>query len=252
MAENDLTHHGPDAEDPDQVHAPLSRAVADFLPADALTRTRHLRVAINAFNEESSIEESSIEDDPTGVSGDDETPEWSAHTPSRRLRLYRTLGAVAAAALGIVGFGVVQPLLSSPRGEDTGIMASELSSVSSTDSSGVPLTPLSNDSATEMSSESMLRSADAAQSLFNLTGLCDSEIEVLIYEFGVTENSGFSWVAYAAVDDGFSVIFVKSTSELSSLEEAQQAATRATEIPAVILVLEPISCALLRIERAGP
>jgi hypothetical protein len=243
MADNDLNPHGPDAEDPDQVHAPLSQAVAEFLPADDLTRARHLRVAINAFSEASL----------PSATPDDEAILNSV--PSRRLSLYRTLGAVAAAALAIVSFGVILPLVSTGDRDDTEIMASEMSS----DSLGVPLTALNNetpqdtsqDVRPEMKSESALSAAGVVDRLFNLAGLCTAEIEELTYELTVEHNDRFSWVAYEVVTDGISVLRVESAAELTSPEEAMAAARNATEPPEVALVLDPISCELLRIERAG-
>jgi hypothetical protein len=256
MADTDLTGDGAHAEDPDQLHAPLAEAIAGLSPADDVTRARHLRTALDAFAELSRTEFTSANDGVTAPT----------HPALRRLRLYRTLGAVAAAALVIFGFGVVLPLISSTSGIDSDSTAM--------DSAAATLFVISEDAPAEMRAESGLsesapsesapsesglsESAPAAvaptsvQRLFNLTGLCDFEIERLTYR----EPKVGSWVAFEVIENGAALLIVAAVEpEVTSLDEANAAVTASrdsSEPPAVTLVLDPRSCALLRAERAGP
>ena len=241
MADTDLTGDGAHAEDPDQLHAPLAEAIAGLSPADDVTRARHLRTALDAFAELSRTEFTSANDGVTAPT----------HPALRRLRLYRTLGAVAAAALVIFGFGVVLPLFSSTSGIDSDSTAM--------DSAAATLFVISEDAPAEMRAESGLsESAPAAvaptsvQRLFNLTGLCDFEIERLTYR----EPKVGSWVAFEVIENGAALLIVAAVEpEVTSLDEANAAVTASrdsSEPPAVTLVLDPRSCALLRAERAGP
>lgn len=235
MANTDLTGDGAHAEDPDQLHAPLAEAIADLSPADDVTRARHLRAALDAFADLSHTEFTPSNNSVTGPT----------HPVPLRLRLYRTLGAVAAAALVIFGFGVVLPLLSSTGGNDSDSTA--LESVAAT------LFVISDDAPAEMRAESAPADAPTSvQRLFNLTGLCDFEIEKLTY----LEPDIGSWVAFEVIENGAALLVVAAVEpEVTNLDEANAAMTASrdsSEPPAVTLVLDPRSCALLRAERAGP
>jgi hypothetical protein len=261
MADKDLTGDGARAEDPDQLHAPLAEAIAGLSPADDVTRARHLRTALDAFAELSRTEFTSANDGVTAPT----------HPALRRLRLYRTLGAVAAAALVIFGFGVVLPLLSSTSGNDSDSTAM--------DSVAATLFVISEDAPAEMRAESapsesapgnsapsnsapgesgLSESAPAAGApasvhrLFNLTGLCNYEIEELTYR----ESGIGSWVAFEIIENGATLLIVEAAEpEVTNLDEATAAIAAprdSSEPPAVTLVLDPTSCALLRAERAGP
>jgi hypothetical protein len=246
MAENDQINGGANVEgdrDPDRLHAALAQAIADIPPADEVTKARHLHAAMTAFADIAATHPS-----PSHDASD--APQLIS---LRKLRLYRTLGAVAAATLAIVSFGVIVPLLTSNGSDDTGIMASETFS----DAPGVPLTVMSADEPSEvrpseMRSESGLSASSPTERFFNLSGLCTDQIEELTYELTYAEGSSFSWVAYEVVDDGTPVILVESASELLSLDEAAKAVGDSVEPPEVLLVLDPATCALLRVERAGP
>lgn len=246
MADKDLTGDGARAEDPDQFHAPLAEAIAGLSPADDVTRARHLRTALDAFAELSRTEFTSANDGVTAPT----------HPALRRLRLYRTLGAVAAAALVIFGFGVVLPSLSSTGGNDSDSTAM--------DSVAATLFVISEDAPAEMRAESapsesgLSQSAPAAgapasvRRLFNLTGLCNYEIEELTYR----ESGIGSWVAFEVIENGATLLIVEAAEpEVTNLDEATAAIAAprdSSEPPAVTLVLDPTSCALLRAERAGP
>lgn len=252
MADKDLTAEGVGAEDPDHMHAPLAQTIAGLPPADDVTKARHLRTALKAFA-----------DLPRYEFTNPDHPTNSSLTPSTlRLRPYRTLGAVAAAALVIFGFGALLPLLSPSGGSDSDSTAM--------DSAAATLFVISEDEPAEMRAESALSesapAAAPAQRLFNLTGLCNAEIEALTYrEPGIS-----SWVAFEIIEDGTAVLIVKASideltnldqaaatvqafiNELTNLDQATATAQDASQSPTVTLILDPGSCDLLRVERAGP
>jgi hypothetical protein len=243
MVDKDLPNEGADAQDPDHLHAPLVQVIAAVAPADEITKARHLRVALAAFEDLSST---------TPITAQRE--DRSRVNSPRRLRLHRSLGAVAAAALLIVGFGVVLPLLSSNGGQDSDLRAS--------DRSAEPAAAMliAEDEAEDQISEMMVDSP-MVQRLFNLSGRCDAEIETYTFDEVVEPNEivegeiPWSWVGFEASDAGQSILVVASLPGISTLAEAEEAAQfarAATEPAAVTLVLDPTSCALLRTERAGP
>ncbi len=187
MADNDLTPHGLDAEDPDQVHAPLSQAVAEFLPADDLTRARHLRTALADFQSA------------------DQGPTVHINPPKFKNRLSRTLSAVAAAALLIFGFGVLLPLLSSPSGEDANFQVRDSAAA----------TPLASeaDDADDASEEASRSSAQ----MMVIDDLCSREVEELIaLEASRSELAITNWTSEKEIQEGLSVIVVQAFAESSS------------------------------------
>jgi len=252
MADNDQINAGAtagDAPDADRFHAPLARLIADVPAADAITRARHLRVAMTAHAAETVAARVEANN--------------ARQISAQRLRIYRTFGAVAAAALVIISFGIIVPLFSSTGSDDAEIMASQLSSEDlSSGPSAAPLTAVSEDEPSESRpletrSEAALSATAPVQRAFNLSGLCSAEIEKLTYAEDTEDaeeggGAGLSWVAFEGTEEGKPVIFVKSATDLQSLEMATEAAADTTEPPAVLLILDPATCDLLRVERAGP
>ena len=242
MVDKDLPNEGAHSQDPDHLHAPLAQLIAGVAPADEITKARQIHAALAAFEDLSS------------------TTPITAHrggrsrvSSPRRLRLHRSLGAVAAAALLIVGFGVVLPLLSSNEGQDSDLRASDRSA----DPAAAMLIA---ESESEDESSEMMVDSPMAQRLFNLSGRCDIEIETYTFNEFVEDEfvegeTPWSWVGFETTDEGQSILVVVSVLGISTFAEAEyaaQVARAATEPAPVTLVLDPTSCALLRTERARP
>jgi hypothetical protein len=245
MTERDLYHDGgaDDRLDPDRSHALLAQMIFDVPVADEITRARHLRTAVDAF--------AAL------------TAEPAVTTHSSR-RSTRWLTAVAVVAIGLVGFAAVLPLLLTNGQGDADFTAVESDAATL---SGVEDQLSSGMRASNSLESAPLSAAAGADRLFNLTGLCDLEIENLTHENLAHENrtheeitheeitqgrGGSTWVAYDGIEESRAVILVTSTEEVNSLEEAKAAVADSASIPQVRFVLDPSTCALLRTERAAP
>jgi hypothetical protein len=223
MTERNLFDDGgtDDHLDPDRSHALLAQLISDVPAADELTRARHLRTALDAF-------------DAPPVR---KAPRW--------------LTAVAAATIGLVGFGAVLPLLLANGQDDADMSAVESGAATLSATEGEADEIPSQMRATVAPEEAAISEAAAVDRLFNLTGLCDLEIESLTYEEASQGSGGSTWVAYDGSEDSRAVILVDSSDEITSLEEAQ-AVSDSNVVPRVRLLLDPSTCSLLRTERAAP
>jgi hypothetical protein len=229
MTERDLFDDGgaDDRLDPDRSHALLAQMIFDVPVVDEITRARHIRTAVDAFAALTT------------------TPAVTTHS---RRRPARWLTAVAAVAIGLVGFAAVLPLLLANGQEDADFTAFE---------SDAALSGVEDQLPSEMRASNSLESAPLSEAagvdrLFNLTGLCDLEIESLTYEEVTQGHGGSTWVAYDGIEESRAVILVTSTDEVNSLAEAKAAVADSASVPQVRFVLDPSTCALLRTERAAP
>jgi hypothetical protein len=212
MADRDLRDAGAypkELQDPDHVHAPLAQAVAAVPKADDITRARHLRIALEAF-----AAETSTSNPP------------SPHRWHRRLRLSTSIGAVAAAALMVVGLGVVVSLLNTQGNDDADLTAVE--------ASAQPY-----DSADDSSPNETEMMARSTESMMLVLTPCTEEISEVLR----AEEAGDYWSVDEVTEGGAVVLRV---------EAFRTNATESPQVPTMTLFLDPDNCRILRTERAAP
>lgn len=239
MTDRDLPGVGLGPEelpDPDQNHAPLAQAIAAVQRADDITRARHLRTALEAMQTVQTVQSANATTSKAAIAAT-----VLATRSRQRGRFSNPITAVAAAALLLFGLGAVVSLSSSNGSGDT-----ELNSLEASAQTYVIEANTGPTDADHQPAESEM-SARHTETMMVAQTPCIEEIERALK----AEGPLWTWTADEVIEDGATVTKVEAV-KVEALSTPSTSATDPGAVPKVTLILDPVDCRVLRIERAAP